>query len=501
MTELALKELQEELTRRVSEDPLKLWYKPHSLQEEFHKTRAPLTILLGGNRAGKTYAAVAEALFYCLSRPIYAPVPNPPVVVWYIMPSLTMFRRSVLPVFKKLVPWKFVKEFSKKDNVVYFQNGSELHFLSSDMRAGRLQGASVDLVIMDETPDETVFEEVQARVIDRKGRVILVFSPVELKSYWVRDKLYLPWQIGERQDVQVLSMPIADKSGNPLVPHFTKEDIEELYNKWPDPVTRAARLYGEFASRSGLIFNTFDFNLHLVDPFPVPSHFSRWIVCDPQYHRFAALFFVADEEGNYFVVSEFFSQDDNLAYRAERLSAIARSLGLADERAVPVYTDYAVPQDIAELNWHFARLSAPLSAVPVPFPKRVEDLILRTQSMLEPIEERPFPSVLNMKGCYGSPRLFFFNNLQSRWMLGERVLNTSRLFWELQRYSWGREGKPDKKSADGADMIDALIYGCSIPSVGSTPKKEEKPRSTSELLITDMLERDALRRAYELDYE
>jgi hypothetical protein len=474
MSDLA-KAAQEELARRVSDDPLALWYRPYENQKKFHEARASVTVQVGGNRAGKTVAAVAEALFYCLARPVYAPVPNPPTTVWYIMPSLTMFRRSVLPVFRRLVPWGSVKDYSRKDNVVTFFNGSELHFLSSDMRAGRLQGAAIDLAIMDETPDETVFNEVLARVLDRQGRVILVFSPVEVKSYWVREKLYLPWQAGERPDVQFLFAPVADKDGNPLVPHFTKEQIQEMLARWPDAATRAARIYGEFALRFGNVFSRFDPGLHVIPPFDIPDSWGRWLVCDPQYHRFAVLYFAGDDQGGYFVTDEYFSQDEPLATRAERM---ARMVGSPD-RAIPCYVDYAVPQDIAELNWHFTRLGAPIGACPIPFPKKTEDFLLTVQALLEPVDDRLFPPGVFPQPVYGAPRLLFFQTLCSKWVLNQRELRTSRLLWELQRYSWGKDGRPDKASADGADMMDALLYGCAIPSSGR-PLHAEAPEEPFE---------------------
>lgn len=463
-----IKDLEIELQKREMEDPLALKYVPHEKQIEVHKSRTPVTIVLGGNRTGKTWSAVAEALFTALGRHVYAEVRPPPVVIWYVMPSLPMFRRTILPILRKLAPRSEIvltkggDIITKKDNIVTFKNNSEIHFLSADMRQRRLQGADVDFGIIDETPDEEVFEELQARVIQRQGRLLLVFAPIDAATYWVRDKLYFPWLGGERPDITVINMPVSDRDGNPLVPYFSRAQIEQMERQWSDPQVRAARMYGEFITRSGVVFRTYDNKVHLVKPFEIPDNFSRWWMVDPQYHRFAALYFAADEEGNYYVTDEFFSQDQNLNYRAERMAAITGDRQVA----VPAYVDSANPQDQAELNWHFQRISAPIGAAKLPFAKKVEKMILRTHALLEPDSSRQYPSYTDKADCHGAPRIFFFNNLTSTWRWNDRDMACSRLLWEMQRLSWGKDGKPDKSSADGSDCCDTLIYGCSIIQSG-----------------------------------
>lgn len=491
-----LQQIEQEMRRREHEDPLALVYKPHDKQIELHKSRKPITLTIGGNRSGKTWGAVAEAILYCCGRTVYGEVPEP-ATVWYVMPSLTMFRRSVLPVFKRLVPQKELVKFSERSGIAKFKNGSELHFLSADMRQRRLQGASIDLAIMDETPDETVFEELQARVFDRHGRVMLVFAPIDVKTFWVRDKLYIPWTAGDRTDIDVIMMPVADRDGHSLVPQFTDEDIKQMERQWPDPTVRAARMYGEFITRSGLVFRSYDLDTHVVKAFTPTNDFARWFVCDPQYHRFAVLYFAADDLGNYFVTDEFFSQDDTLARRSERMAAIVGKR----EIAIPCYVDSANPQDTAELNWHFQRIGAPIGATALPMRKNVDDMVLRTHALLEPDDERPYPQFipgfeknpLTGQVVYGAPRLYFFNSLMSTWKWSERDMRCSRLLWELGRLSWGKDGKPDKDSADGADCSDALIYGCSIMALGV--RQSEPDAWLKKLSLADAVVWNAIRHA------
>jgi len=492
-TTLTQRQLEAELTKRRFEDPLKHVYTPHSAQLRIHKDRHPITVVLGGNRTGKSFGAMAEALLYCLGRSTYAEVPEPPNIVWYVLPSMSMFRRAVIPIFNQLVPPGALRTYNKQMNVAYFKNGSELHFLSADMRQRRLQGASVDFIVMDEAMRPEVYEECQARVFDRNGRILMVLTPVdEIESnwLWIRDHMYIPWESGERTNIQVLFMPIADEDGNPLVPQYTKEDIAKLKALYPDPHVQAARLYGEFVTRTGIVFSRYDPEIHHVPRFEIPEHFHRWIMVDPQYHRFAALFFCADEKGQYYVTDEYFSQDEPLAHRAERIKAI---LGDVDGASIPCYVDSANPQDIAELNWHFSRIGADIGAISLPMQKQVDKMVLRVHSLLEPDERREYHKITGLKGVQGAPRITFFKDLESHWKLREREMNTSRLFWEMNRMVWDTsKGKPDKKSADGGDACDCLIYGCSIMATGIVPEENEdwmKELPVADAIIWKAIER------------
>lgn len=463
----SLKEALLEIERRKHEDPVGLVYKPHSFQEKIHGSRTPVTLVLGGNRTGKSYSAVAESIMYAEGRSKYAETPDPPVVVWYVMPSLRTFRRGIWPIFNMMLPWNRVKKHDKSNHIIVFENGSEIHFMSADMRQRRLAGAAVDLVIIDEPISKVVFDELQARTISTRGRILMVLTPVDedqSKWTWIRDELYMPAVNRQRPDISVIHMPVADENGKPLVPHLTVEDIRKIERMYPDPNVRAARMYGEFVSRSGLVFSTFDPSIHLIDRFEVPEGFHQWLVVDPQYHRFACLFFCADDQGNYYVTREYYSADETYAVRAQRIGAM---LGPMD-RELPMYVDSADPQAVAEMNHHFRKYGVPIGAMPLPIAKKVDKMVLRVHSMLEPSEDRKYHRVTGKRNLYGAPRLMIFNDITSTWKYRDQVMRESRLLWEMNRLSWDHKGRPDKDSAEGADCSDCLIYGCSIVASGTS---------------------------------
>jgi len=471
-----------ELERRRRVDPLKNVYKPNDGQLLAHQSRHEITVVLGGNRTGKSWCAVAECILYALGREVYAKLVNAanehievPLTIWYVVPSLTQFRRSIRPIFRQLLPFGETVKWDEQNNVIIFHNGSEIHIVSADMRQRRLAGAAVDFIVVDEPIAKVVFEELQARLISTRGRLLMVLTPVDedmTKWLWIRDELYVPATLGERPDVNIIHMPVADEEGNPLVPHLTREDIERIERQYPDPLVRAARMYGEFVTRSGLVLDSFDPDLHIVEPFEIPRNWHRWLVVDPQYHRFACLFFAADEDGNYYVWHEYFSQNELLSQRAQYISQALGEL----EKPIPCYVDYANPQDIAELNENFRKLGVPVGAMPLPYQKKIEKMLLRTHAMLEPQTHRKYHPITGQGHIYGAPRLLFFGNLESTWRYNQQVQRNSRLMWEMKRLTWDKMGKPDKRSADGADATDCLIYGCTILASGTRLDLEESWR-------------------------
>lgn len=464
LNKATLRQLEDELHRRERVDPLKLVYHPHEAQIKIHQSRFPITVVLGGNRTGKTWGAVAEALYYCLGRSTWAEVPEPPVTVWYVLPTSGQFDRNIEEILDALLPMDKVQHINHQSHIYRFKNGSKLYFLSADQRQRRLAGASVDLVIVDEPIPETIFSELQARTIDRRGRTLIVMTPVDEKPdnwIWVRDKLYIPYETGERKDIEVIYMPVADVDGKSLVPHLTDEDIELIAARYPDPQDRAARMYGHFVTKAGLVFGTFNKRIHIIKRFDFPDTWQRWLAVDPQYYRFACLFMAADPDGNYYVTDEYFSQEEPLAFRAQRIMNI---LGPVN-KSVPCYVDSANPQDIAELNYHFNRIGAPIGASKLPMQKRIDQMVLRVHSMLEPQEDRKYNVFSDRRDIRGAPRLLFFDDLISTWYEGDTKIQASRLLWEMQRLTW-KNSKPDKNSAGGGDMTDCLIYGSSIMAIG-----------------------------------
>ncbi len=261
------------------------------------------SLISGGNRAGKTeigaMLAVASAAgsgewwvrewlrSNNLSEDI---VPDKPSTVWasalsyadaleYIRPKIAQF----CPAGSKFVMWKAQNRAS-----VILPNGGRIVSMSADSGREKYQGASVELVWMDEEHQEDIFIECMLRTIDSgKGRIVLTMTPLKGMT-WVYDRFIHELQEG-----------------------FSHYAISGLDNPWVSSVklhratrhlsdeSRRSRLFGEFTNQSGLVYNEFSRPLHVTESRPIPEDWPRFRSIDfGVKNPFCCLWFALDESDN-----------------------------------------------------------------------------------------------------------------------------------------------------------------------------------------------------------
>lgn len=254
--------------------------------------------VLGGNRSGKTEIGAFIAVAWALGKEFFRdtpawewvqhlPIPEPPNTVWVVGLDFPMVR-DVLWHEKlrngkdhpPLIPTDpgIVKKASDSEYQVYFTNGSLITCKSADSGREKFQGASVDLVWIDEEPEVEIFDECYQRTVDCGGKILITLTPLTdissgTRTPWVFD-LYTDWKAGKK-DYFFTTLSVLD---NPYVPAEEKERLKE---KWAGHFEEKARLYGEFVQRSGLVYNMFDSAAHLIKPVSIPRHIRRIACIDP----------------------------------------------------------------------------------------------------------------------------------------------------------------------------------------------------------------------------
>src|SRR5258708_21232009 len=138
--------------------------------------------LLGGNRSGKTvlgaFIAVAWALGkdYFRDEPVWPiiealPIPEPPNNIWVVGLGFDVVRDVIW--YEKLRHGKAhppflphdesIRDIKEGDFQVYFENGSLITCKSADAGREKFQGASIDLVWIDEECEKDVYDECYQR--------------------------------------------------------------------------------------------------------------------------------------------------------------------------------------------------------------------------------------------------------------------------------------------------------------------------------------------------
>lgn len=254
--------------------------------------------ILGGNRSGKTEEGVFIDVAWALGKkyfegePAYEwikdlPIPEPPNNIWIvgldygtlknvIWYEKLRFGRAHPPLLPR--DPEAVERVVDGDFQIYFSNGSIITGKSADAGREKFQGASVDLVHIDEECAVEVFDECYQRTADCAGKLLLTLTPLVdiasgVRTPWVFD-LYEEVKQG-RKDVVFVKLSVLD---NPYVP---AEEKTKLQDKWSGHFEESARLYGNFIQRSGLVYNLWKPAVHCVEAFKIPREWRRIVSIDP----------------------------------------------------------------------------------------------------------------------------------------------------------------------------------------------------------------------------
>ena len=282
--------------------------------------------VLGGNRSGKTELGAVVATAWALGKdffkdePAYKyvknlPIPDPPNNIWVVGLDFPTLRdviwgqklRSgrdhppILPRDPSLCTPKD-GDFQAK-----FANGSVLTCKSADSGPEKFQGASVDLVWIDEEPEESVYNECYQRTIDCGGKILVTLTPLTdinsgVRTPWVFD-LYEAWKRGA-DDIRFVKLSMLD---NPFIAQVEKD---KAITKWSGHVEEQARLYGDFIKRAGMVYPMWDVKKHMVRPFEISRSWPRHVSIDPAASGVtAALWAAVAPNSDVYLYKEYYEKD------------------------------------------------------------------------------------------------------------------------------------------------------------------------------------------------
>lgn len=310
------------------------WSEQTDALKKFNPT-VKVFALLGGNRSGKTilgaFIAVAWALGkdYFKDEPCWEfvkdlPIPDGPKNIWVVGLDFGVLRDVIwhekLRYGKNHPPFlpddnKVIRKISDGDFQIFFENGSIITGKSADAGREKFQGASVDLIWIDEECEADVYEECYQRTVDCAGKILLTLTPLTdinsgVRTPWVYD-LYEESLAG-RSDVVFSQLSTLN---SPFVPELEKQ---RLLDMWKGDPEEGARLYGTFVRRSGLVYPMWNSNVHVIKYFPIPRHWQRIVTIDPAATGItAALWIAVDDSGNYYGYREYYEREQIVSEHAK----------------------------------------------------------------------------------------------------------------------------------------------------------------------------------------
>lgn len=266
-------------------------------QKVFHTSPAFETLYGGAAGGGKTAAIVAEAVTYALEYP--------KARIYIFRRTIPELKQSIQPeIFKQCAAYidSGGMKYNSQDRVWSFRNGStiQLAYLENTSDMFRYQSAEVHLLIFDELThfSQEEYEYVKTRVRstgEHPLKVMAATNPGNIGHGWVKSYFL---------DVARPETVFTDKQGNTRMFVPAKIDdhpikaFRDSYGRQldsiSDPDLKRALRSGDWDIFSGQVFTEWRREtddgkpFHVVDPFPIPSFWTKWFAYDWGYNTYAA---------------------------------------------------------------------------------------------------------------------------------------------------------------------------------------------------------------------
>ncbi len=454
--------IEREIDTRYNANKLNFYNKKkkHKKQIAFHKNKHRNRWVFGGNRSGKTECGAVEVVY--LATGLHPYKKNKVTEGWVVSLSRSVQRdvaqRKILQYLPENMIEKIVMVSGGQDSA---ENGiidfilvksavggtSKIGFRSCDQGREKFQGTSLDYVWFDEEPPFDIYLECKMRVMDRCGEIFGTMTPLKGLT-WVYNTIYL----NDKADKEVWceTMEWADN------PFLSKKEIENM-TKTMSAEEIESRRYGHFMQNGGLVYNEFDENIHVIDPFPIPEDWQDNISIDPGLHNpLSAHFYAVDFDGNVYVVAEHYASGQTVEYHSAKIKEIAERLHWKKDSR----------------GFLHALIDSAAGQRTLASEKNVVELFYDNQILTNPKVNKDLFAGISVVKSYlktadGRHRLFIFKNCVN-------------LIREIKNYWWGDDDVPLKKDDH---CLDELRYYLMTKPLNNPPVKKNEIQKDKEKMI------------------
>ena len=402
-----------------------IWlYEPLDYQVPFHKSRAKIRFAFGGNRSGKSVSAHAEAIKLAMGIHEHKkdfPVPNHG---WIVSIDFPTSRDVSALLVHQYLPKSYILKWDRQNHVIFLKNGSTIGFKSCDSGVEKFQGTSKHWILFDEEPPESIFKECLMRTIDTKGKIICAMTPTNGMT-WTYDNIY-----EQRNSDPDIDCFMYDTYNNK---YLESESLKKLEKMFPSE-EREMRFHGKFIQLSGLIFKEYNSDIHIIDPFEIPTgwNWTRFRSIDHGQNNPTGVPLVAiNREGEWYIYDEYYEAGKTIQ---ENASAIKMFCG--KEKYAWTAIDGSTKNRIANNDSYYDTYKKKgIIGKPVYLNAKNKEMATNYIRELMRVEEKT-----------GRPKFFIFRHCYNT------VREISRYRYKSLRYQDGKN-KPEA----GADVMNHLI--------------------------------------------
>lgn len=322
-------------------------YTPSERQTKFHKSEAFETMYGGAAGGGKTAAIVAEAVTYAMRWPRAR--------IYIFRKTIPELKQSVIPeIYKQCSDYINIAKamhYNAQDRTFVFANGSiiQLAYMENPADKYKYQSAEIHLLLVDElthfTLDEYEYMKTRVRSTGQHPlKVMAGTNPGNVGHGWVKSYFI---------DIAPPETIYTDKNGNTRqfipakVSDHPSPDFVKTYTKVleanSDPNLRRALLDGDWDVFAGQAFEEWRRDnddgkpWHVIQPFEIPRHWTKWFAYDWGYNSFAAGVWLAKEPSTerIYMYREFYEHALAASKQAERIQMYSSDENLTMRLADP----------------------------------------------------------------------------------------------------------------------------------------------------------------------
>jgi len=253
---------------------------PNKYQQAFIMDNGAEKFAFGGNRSGKTLTLIY--IIFLMACGLYTPrgkKPKKKYNIWLSSLDANMTKQVIVPLLRKIIPSAWLKINENRNWAKInssFGISIKIDFKSADSGREKYQGASVDLVGLDEEHPEDIYKECLMRILDCGGQILTMMTPL-MGMTWIYDYSRRHFNI---------TLPT---TANPIL---KQADIDMLTAGFTEKEKRM-RLLGEFVDLNGSAFLDADDRNYVERCVDRPLTRFAWNENDNK--------FVQDETGEYLI--------------------------------------------------------------------------------------------------------------------------------------------------------------------------------------------------------
>lgn len=348
-------------------------------QQAFIEAKESEVLFGGAAGGGKSYGQLVDAFLFALRYP-----GSRQLLLRRTFPEI---ERSLVRTARSIFPAE-VFTYRATDHTGIFPNGSLLDFghLATESDVYQYQSMEYDVVRFDELTHFTEFQYLYllSRVRGVNGypkQMKSTTNPGGIGHAWVKRRFIDPAPpatafLGEDGSERIfLPARIEDNRFLTLADPGYRRRLSALPQE-----ERRALLEGEWNLVAGQFFPEFSYDLHTIDPFPIPEDWRRYRTIDYGLDRLAVLWVALSPEGRAYVYRELCESDLIISDAAERILS-------ATPEGETIYTTLAPPDLFGRVQESGRTRAELFAAHGVPFTRSSNDRItgwLAVKELLRP---------------------------------------------------------------------------------------------------------------------